>query len=109
MTNKTLEQIALELCREALSQPTSTEALDTYVAEKVKESDLDTDGLHIAYLHGKADRDQKITTLTRQRDLAVEALKTAYEVATNHDDRLPFDWAVYCEMLWQAIKESEGK
>jgi len=87
---------------EALSQPADTSALDAYVAEKVKAC-RELDEKQIAYLF------EERNTLTRQRDLAIDVLKTAYEVATNHDDRLPFDWAVYCEMLWQAIKESEVK
>ena len=85
---------------EALSQPTSTEALDAYGAEKVKElSDEHRRATLIRY--------EQTAEIIRQRDLAVDVLKTAYEVGTNHDDRLPFDWAVYCEMRWQGIKESE--
>lgn len=42
-----------------------------------------------------------------ERKLAVarEALKSAYNTATDHDDREPFDWAVYCEMLYQTLAQ----
>jgi hypothetical protein len=42
-----------------------------------------------------------------ERKLAVarEALKSAYDTATDHDDREPFDWAVYCEMLYQTLAQ----
>ena len=46
---------------------------------------------------------QKNAELTKQRDELFETLETAYDVTVNHDDRLHFDWAVYCEMLHQSI------
>lgn len=44
-----------------------------------------------------------VALLERQRDELLAVIEKAYEVATEHDDRLPFDWAVYCEMLHRAI------
>lgn len=109
ISNSVLDQML-----DAIDIPASREALDAYVAEKHTElMDILTDVLDakeaMEKLGIKHDTfPAMFASLIRQRDLAVEVLKTAYEVATNHDDRLPFDWAVYCEMLWQAIKESEG-
>lgn len=41
--------------------------------------------------------------LTAQRDVAISTIEFAYKVAVEHDDRIPFDWAMYCEMLHAAI------
>ena len=38
----------------------------------------------------------------------LEALNFAYTQATKHDERLPFDWALYCEALHIAIKKHGG-
>jgi len=45
----------------------------------------------------------------KQRDIAVFALKAAYTKAVNRDEREPFDWAIYCEMLYMAIAEATGE
>ncbi len=63
---------------EALSQPSDTSALDTFVAEKVKEIIEShapegrnvTNAQHVEMRHKFV---EQIATLTRQRDLAVEA------------------------------------
>lgn len=47
--------------------------------------------------------------LKQQRDELVAAVEVAYKVASEHDDRLPFDWSVYCEMLYQAIASVKEK
>jgi len=39
----------------------------------------------------------------------VEKLKWAYRYALDHaDQEYPFDWAIYCEALYQAIVKAEG-
>jgi hypothetical protein len=40
----------------------------------------------------------------------LEALKLAYRYALdNADQEYPFDWAIYCEALYQAIAKAEGE
>ena len=56
---------------EAVSTPASTEALDKYVAEKVKEALTMQQNI----IDGMAEQIDQIATLTRQRDLAVDALE----------------------------------
>lgn len=46
---------------------------------------------------------QQNAELTAQRDEAISTIEFAYKVAVEHDDRIPFDWAMYCEMLHSAI------
>ena len=90
---------------EALSQPSDTSALDTFVAEKVKEIIEShapegrnvTNAQHVEMRHKFMDQ---IATLAKQRDLAVEALmKCRYRSLVDKvvDDAL------------EAIKESEAK
>ena len=111
---------------EAISTQASTEALDQYVAEKVKEirgeverlaeqcrdyaaqgetdqGIIKSDGKEIHYLRNQ------IATLTRQRDLAVEALKWLKLIFTDSEmsqERNPELWMPTVE---EAIKESEVK
>lgn len=83
---------------EALSTQASTEALDKYVAEKVKEA-------------GKFDMwkinpytkvlETSIKQLTKQRDLAVEAMREALECGEDGD------WQSARRIFASAIKESE--
>lgn len=90
---------------EALSQPSDTSALDTFVAEKVKEIIEShapegrnvTNAQHVEMRHKFMDQ---IATLAKQRDLAVEALmKCRHRSLVDKvvDDAL------------EAIKESEAK
>lgn len=37
-----------------------------------------------------------------------ETLQAAYYMAMDHDDTEPFDWAVYCEMLYQALHHKDN-
>lgn len=91
----------------AISLPASTEALDKYVVEKVKEATLPVaDELQKTRLQMITDFGQyqesheQVATLTKQRDLAVETLhycvKQVPELAT-------------VPGIATAIKESEGK
>ena len=88
---------AIDSTEKALSIPTSTEALDAYMAEKVKEAgkfDMWKTNPYTKVL------ETSIEQLTKQRDLAVEALmKCRYRSLVDKvvDDAL------------EAIKESEGK
>ena len=93
----------------ALSHPASTEALDKYVAEKVKEATLPvTDELQKTRLQMITDFGQyqeaheQVATLTRQRDLAVEALRVAAEQIRK------CDYTPARSTLLVAIKESEA-
>lgn len=49
----------------------------------------------------------ELRNLQSQRDELLETIKYAYNYAVDHDDRYPFDWALYCEMLYMAIKKVE--
>ena len=53
--------------------------------------------------------EDQLAELTAQRDLAISTIELAYKVAVEHDDRIPFDWAMYCEMLHAAITNCKEK
>ena len=86
---------------EALSTQASTEALDKYVAEKVKEARRTAEYWKENHLAGNV----QITTLTRQRDLAVEALKSCGVNDGLNGPTQYFDE----DLVERAIKESDGK
>ena len=99
-----------EVLEQALAQPSDTSALDAYVADKVKEATLPiADQLQKERLQAITDFGQyqeahdQITTLTRQRDLAVEALERIYHTTSSPMSR------TYAEQALEAIKESETK
>ena len=93
---------------EALSQPSDTSALDSFVAEKVKEIIEShapdwrnvTNAQHVEMRQKFFDQ---IATLTRQRDLAVEAITRAIDMV-GHPDNI-----TYLQQTLDAIKESERK
>ena len=98
---------------EALAQPSDTSALDSFVAEKVKEATLPVaDELQKTRLQMITDFGQyqesheQVATLTRQRDLAVEALKEIMEYAGIIEERCD---SIATDKARAAIKESEGK
>jgi len=70
---------------EALSLPASTEALDAYVAEKVNAKQLLIDAMGKQVQEFSDLLNAKIATLTRRRDLAVEALEWAADVLPPSD------------------------
>lgn len=85
---------------EAISTQASTEALDKYVAEKVKEAgkfDVWKTNPYTKVL------ETSIEQLTKQRDLAVEAMREALECGEDGD------WQSARRILASAIKESEAK
>lgn len=41
--------------------------------------------------------------------LTMALLRSAYQHAVSHDESLPFDWAVHCEVLYQAIASAEAQ
>ena len=86
---------------EAISQPSDTSALDTFVAEKVKEA---ADG------HRKATllRFEQTQELTRQRDLAVEALESC-GVNDGMNGQTQYYDETLVETALSTIKGSEGK
>lgn len=114
---------------EALSLPASTEALDAYVAEKVKDVQLqdieqyllqmagistaaigywkEDDSILPAYdtpaLRDVAKLYANYESRTRQRDLAVEAMREALECGEDGD------WQSARRILASVIKESKGK
>ena len=53
-------------------------------------------------------RDVEIRRLEAANAELLESLNVAYTQATKHDERLPFDWALYCEALHIAIKKHGG-
>ena len=95
---------ALELCRSALSQPTSTEALDAYVEEKVKEARRTAEYWKSNHLAGN----EQIATLTRQRDLAVEALEKQGHSAGCRKNAFGDVCTCGLDDLLSTIKESEA-
>lgn len=122
---------AYHICDEALSSPTSTDALDAYVAEKVKEA---TKALvraideHMVVNHqgvfnfgddpkealnkiacfeqelGAYFAKEQLAKLTRQRDLAVSAIENLVKQKGRHNTEIAYKKLV--EAL-AAIKESE--
>ena len=48
---------------------------------------------------------ERCEKLMAQNEEFRSSLTAAYKIAVDHDDNLPFDWAVYCEMLYQAINK----
>ena len=95
-----------EYIRPILSLPTDTRALDAYVSEKVKEIIEShapdgrnvTNAQHVEMRHKFV---EQIATLTRQRDLAVEAMREALECGEDGD------WQSARRILASVIKESE--
>lgn len=94
---------------EALSQPTDTSALDAYVASRVKEAlfaeatrgipfNLPRDTTYTRVTVGE------VATLTRQRDLAVEALTKTLAAL-----RMPCDrWSkIQSEIVSKAVEAAE--
>lgn len=45
--------------------------------------------------------------ISNQRDELLADLKFALDVAQSHNGNIPFDWALYCEMLHQSISKAE--
>lgn len=94
----------------ALAIPNDATALNELIAERTASLTAEVERLrlfdNLAKEYGLsvfAD----ITELTAQRDEALSAIEFAYKVAVEHDDRIPFDWGMYCEMLHGAI--AKGK
>lgn len=92
-----LEEL-FNLCRDALDQPSDTSALEAYVAEKVKEYKEDMEVMAAL----SQNNSEYVTELTRQRDLAVEALIGIENFAVQ-------PWAGMATEALLAIKESEVK
>lgn len=89
---------------QALATPLSTEALDKYVAEKVKELHSEIDCWQKATAENEnkwIDACDQISELTRQRDLAVETMREALECGEDGD------WQSARRILTSTIKESE--
>ena len=49
---------------------------------------------------------QKLETVNAE---LLEALNWAYNEAVDHNDSLPFDWAIYCEALYMVITKHKAK
>lgn len=90
---------AAMLVSEALALPRDTSALDASVAEKVKEATELSESISNMHMLSL----EKISTLTRQRDLAVEALLRCGRAESKDECGLIIDEAL------STIKESEGK
>ena len=85
-----------DIATEALALPRDTSALDAYVEEKVSAA-RNIDEKQIAYLF------EERSALTRQRDLAVEAITRAIDMVSHPDN------ITYLQQTLDAIKESEAK
>lgn len=64
---------------------------------------IPTDELESFVVNGFARAIADRIQLEKQRDDLLAVLETAYKIATESPDDQPFDWATYCEMLYQAI------
>ncbi len=101
--NYKVSKAECKIINDLLDKPHDTSALDAYVAEKVKIS-RDIDEKQIAYLF------EERSLLTRQRDLAVEALEITVNSWSEQFERhghLAPEWAVKCRNALSTIKESE--
>jgi hypothetical protein len=115
---------AIDLAYTALALPRDTSALDAYVAEKVKEyQERLADALAILGADSQIEAEavmlnykKQVSTLNRQRDLAVEAIRHCIAAMGSVTDvKKAMDWPQLhnAQMLslqaLDAIKESEGK
>ena len=97
---------------EAISTQASTEALDKYVAEKVKEIIEShapegrnvTNAQHVEMRHKFV---EQIATLTRQRDLAVEALEDVRKELQQSNDRLYEEREIWDRVMGDGVKKLE--
>ena len=88
------------LAERLLSEPLDTSALDAYVAKRLHDMACDKGLLRI-----------QVEELTRQRDLAVEALEITVNSWSEQFERhghLAPEWAVKCRNALSTIKESEA-
>lgn len=65
------------------------------------------DSMQSALSHALKEVDSELSIIQERCDELLETIKYAYNYAVDHDDRWPFDWALYCEMLYRAIKKVE--
>ena len=89
---------------EALSLPASTEALDAYVAAKVKEAgkfDMWKTNPYTKVL------ETSIEQLTKQRDLAVEALEDVRKELQQSNDRLNEEREIWDRVMGDGVKKLE--
>ena len=105
-----VSNIGCGLVEEALAIPHDTSTLDAYVAENVKEiiESHAPDGRNVTNAQHVEMRQKffdQIATLTRQRDLAVEALKSCGVNDGLNGPTQYFDE----DLVERAIKESDGK
>lgn len=87
---------AVEWISDAMS---ALEAADKRIAELEAERDERPSAADYGELN------ERFNAVEHKLSVAREALKSAYNTATDHDDREPFDWAVYCEMLYQTLAQ----
>lgn len=83
---------AIQKTDKALALPRDTSALDAYVAKRLHDMACDKGLLRI-----------RVEELTRQRDLAVEAITRAIDMV-GHPDNI-----IYLQQMLDSIKESEAK
>jgi len=94
------------LCRDALALPRDTSALDAYVSEKMKEAVSTQKEYYESVFQDGAKR---IATLTRQRDLAVEALEKQGHSAGCRKNAFGDICTCGLDDLLSTIKEIENK
>jgi hypothetical protein len=69
---------------------------------------------HVSYMEGFCvDVDKPATVedmrLIRAAPDLYKTLEWAYTTAVEHDDQDEFDWAIYCERLYQALAKARGE
>ena len=87
----------------ALSQPSDTSSLDSFVAEEVKE--LDEANEHHRQL-ARVSRDNELKA-TKQRDLAVEALEDVRKELQQSNDRLNEEREIWDRVMGDGVKKLE--
>ena len=49
----------------------------------------------------------RMARVQAERENLLETVESVYEMAVSHNEQTPFDWAVLCETLYQAIKSAK--
>jgi hypothetical protein len=70
---------------------------DEAAGELRRLSAIEDEWARLSQDEGKPERE--IERLRMMNKVLLETLKAAYNHAANHDESLPFDWALHCEML----------
>lgn len=91
---------------ECISLRAERDALRAQLPEGMKDCTITFSQCERGHGHLSATNWVQYPCMVCERDTLREALKTAYEMATDPSrDESEFDWAIFCEMLYRALKE----